>query len=280
MSDIGSHKISDAELLVAYLDDALDEETRDETAQRLKEEPELQALFEELSEGERPLRTVFDLLLKDAPTERMERMLEEIDHADADDGGIGAMGYAMAAGIALALFVAGVLAGRMSVPAIPDGPAVELAGKGGDHETEAMAEHSGWRQSVAEYLALYERRSFELMPDNREVQTKTLKRLSDATSGDYSLEKLTTDKMQFKRGQLLNFKGKPLLQFFYLYEGAEPVAFCIIENGETDKTPAHERRNGFNIVHWVSGGRAFMLIGKVDAAALTALAATYAGKFG
>jgi anti-sigma factor RsiW len=77
----------------------------------------------------------------------------------------------------------------------------------------------------------------------------------------------------------LQYDGAPLGEIAYL-DGATPVAFCITRNGETDAPLAASTRDGFSVASWAQGGRGFMLIGKIPAERLDALARSLKEKTG
>lgn len=89
---------------------------------------------------------------------------------------------------------------------------------------------------------------------------------------DLSVAEVSVAPLQFKRAELLNFKGKPLVQMAYLFNGDTPASFCIIKSGKPAHGVMSDRREGLNIVHWRSKDFGFMVIGDVPGEELREIA--------
>ena len=135
----------------------------------------------------------------------------------------------------------------------------------------APPEAPGWRQVVAEYQGLMTSETLAAIPDNRDAVATELSAASGKLSLDLDPGKLALPNAELKRAELLDFRGKPLVQVAYLADN-QPVALCIIANGQADKPAAFETREGFNIVFWTDNGRGYMLIGKLPRETLEAYA--------
>lgn len=290
MNEIETHNLSDEELLVAYLDGALDAETRAEIERRLEASPELSALLQSMDISALDLEPSFDALLAEAPQEKLRKNLETAHLVASQPQATGAIGWgagrmAAAAVLMLAMFGAGYLLGVVS-PVVPNQTAkIEKPKTGPDTgsvsaPTKLASNAKGWRQAVADYMALYERRTLELVPRDDLTKDRNLSRLSEITGAKYSRENLGVGGLEYKRGQLLEFKSMPLLQFAFLSDEKKPVALCIVKNMEADKPLAFERRSGLNIVHWARGGRAFMLIGDLGEDEIRRLGQIYLDRLG
>ena len=95
--------------------------------------------------------------------------------------------------------------------------------------------------------------------------------LSQKLGAPLNVERLQLDGLSLHVAIPLQYEGAPLGEIGYL-DGATPVAFCILRDGEPDAALATSSRNGFAVAAWAQGGRGFMLIGKVPAERLTMLA--------
>ncbi len=131
-----------------------------------------------------------------------------------------------------------------------------------------------WREAVAEYQVLYAAETLKWNAVAPAVVDTTLKRLSDRIGVTLTRQALKLPTADFKRGQMLTFGARPLVQLAYLYDGTVPVAFCITRDGAPDADLASEVREGLPIVHWAKGGTSYMVIGDVAKAQLATMAQT------
>jgi hypothetical protein len=114
------------------------------------------------------------------------------------------------------------------------------------------------------------------IPDDAGAVAAELSAAGGKLSLDLDPAKLALPDAALKRAEILDFRGKPLVQVAYLTGDSGPIALCIIANGQPDKAAAFETREGFNIVFWTDDGRGYMLIGKVPRDTLEAYAGTLA----
>jgi anti-sigma factor RsiW len=248
--------------LTAYLDGELDEAERAALDARLASDPSLRARLEALRAAADRTRLAFAALLETAPVASMRSRLDlALAAAPARAGApwrqrVGAI----AAAAAIVAFAAGLGAGRWSV------------GSG-----EGLAESDDWRQAVAEYMALYTPESFGEAASPR--LGDELASLSRRLGAPLDVDRLKIDDLSLRRVELLQYDGAPLGQIGYL-DGATPVAFCILRDGEPDAAFATSSRDGFAVASWAQGGRGFMLIGKIPVDRLTALARSLKEKTG
>ena len=131
-----------------------------------------------------------------------------------------------------------------------------------------------WREAVAEYQVLYAAETLKWNAVAPAVVDTTLKRLSDRIGVTLTRQALKLPMADFKRGQMLTFGARPLVQLAYLHRGAMPVAFCSTRDGAPDADLASEVREGLSIVHWAKGGTSYMVIGDVPTAQLATIAQT------
>ena len=126
-------------------------------------------------------------------------------------------------------------------------------------------------------MALYTPESFgEAVSPKLDEEIATLSRRLGAP---LDVDRLQVDDLSLRRAELLQYDGAPLGQIGYL-DGATPVAFCILRDGEPNAPLASESRDGFAVASWANGGRGFMLVGKVPVARLTTLARSLKEKTG
>ena len=248
--------------LTAYLDGELDEAERAALDARLGADSTLRARLEALRVAADRTRLAFATLLETAPVADMRARLNA---ALAGSPVRAAPPWrprvaAIAAAAAIIAFAVGLGAGRWSV------------GSG-----DGLAERDNWRQAVVEYMALYTPESFgEAVSPRLGDELASLSRRLEAP---LDVDRLKVDDLSPRRAELLQYDGAPLGQIGYL-DGATPVAFCILRDGEPDAALATSSRRGFAVASWAQGGRGFMLIGKIPLDRLTALAHSLKEKTG
>ncbi len=248
--------------LTAYLDGELDDAERAALEARLRNDPTLRARLDALSAAADRTRLAFATLLETAPLADMRTRLDAALAAPPARARPPARRrvVAIAAAAAIVAFGAGLTAGRWSV------------GFGG-----GLAERDDWRQAVVEYMALYTPESFGETASPRLGAELAL--ASRRLAAPLDVDRLKVDDLSPRRVELLQYDGAPLGQIGYL-DGATPVAFCILRDGEPDASLTTSSRGGFAVASWAQGGRGFMLIGKIPVERLTTLARSLKEKTG
>ena len=265
MADSANSDLPTDGVLVAYLDGELDGDERARIEARLAGDARLSARLDALERGGRHVAEAFDALLAAAPNERLDAMLTRVVKERGRKAPL--LRRSMAAAAAIALFVAGAVVGYVVPQFTPDEPA-----------TVAQEQRPGWRQVVAEYLALTTSDTLAVIPDSPAVLLDELTAVGAKLALDLSLDKLKLPNIQLKRAQLFEFNGKPLAQLSYASKDTGPIVLCIIVNGQADAGLAFEVREGSNIVFWAKDGRGYMLIGKSPRETLEALAGEAAAR--
>ncbi len=259
--------------LVAYLDGQLEGDLSEYVEREVKMDRGLDARLEMLSQGMRPFDEAYDMLLYEAPKKRLKQILQlaiepppppveetepepepviepivsQVEEASREPWG----GWRkLAAAFAFfAVFAAGLITSRfVDMPGDP--PRVTLAPAA-----------RGWRAAVAEYQALFVKETLVNASLDGQAQSANLRTALSHIGLDLSFDKVSVDPLDFKRVEVLNFKGKPLVQMAYLMHGDTPVSFCIIKSGKPAHGMKSERREGLNIVHWRSKDHGYMIIG-------------------
>jgi anti-sigma factor RsiW len=257
-------KIND-ETLTAFLDGELDDAAAAEVAGQIEADVALKARLSALELNVAPIRQAYLGLEETAPLDALRAAIRTSEiapiaaNSNAKGWGNPAIAAACAACIALGIFLSPLLASL-----IPNqtNSATDIA---------ATAEKS-WRQSVAEYQALYASETLTLNPQDPAKQDETLAKLSARIGVPLERAKLQIDNASFERGQLLSYDGKPLVQLAFLHRGDKPVAVCLIANGAKDAAPASEVRKDMPLIHWAKGGVSYMVIGQIEAGELAAMA--------
>ena len=247
--------------LVAFLDGELSPADRARVARHLAEDPQARERLMLLEAGGLALRDAFDALLVEAP----QAMLSQLPGPPARSRPLRARGPwlqgAMAIAAAVVLFCSGIAVDRL------------WPGSHAGHEIgSSAASTEDWRQAVAEYLTLYSGETLASIPDSEDMRSRELATVATRVGVPLSLRQVSLPGLDFKRAQLLEYDGKPLGQLAYLDPQGGPTFLCIMADGQADAPRRTERREGFNVVFWSRGGRAFMLIGPGAATTLQSLA--------
>jgi anti-sigma factor RsiW len=244
--------------LTGYLDGELTGEERRALEARLAADASLRARRDLLA-GARPSPEAFDLLLADAPEDRLNAILDSTRPARPAV----AWQRRRFAAIAAALLLI-VIGGAI-------GFGVSHLIKPGNVE---IAEPANWRAVVAEYLALYTDDTLAAIPDDPALRTTELANVGAKLSLHLTPEDVALPGMTLKIAQLLEFRGMPLAQIAYRSESDGPAAFCIIANGKPDRPVTLEQRDGWNIAFWNADGLGYMVIGRGAPETVETLATT------
>ena len=134
---------------------------------------------------------------------------------------------------------------------------------GDSDSNKNMAEN--WIAEVANYQLLYVRETVTPAPPLSNKQQLALqKKLSDALDGSLVIPDLSKQQLDFRRGQLLDVNGKPLVQLAYLPKNGLPVALCVLKNNAKDSLPKSGESRGLSYIEWSKNGLSYVLIGKTD----------------
>jgi anti-sigma factor RsiW len=260
----------DDALLVAFIDRELDESARHALEARLAADADLRARLTLLQNGGRPFAPAFQALLDEAPVERLKAAIAAFDPREAPPVRRSPTFRLSRLGIAAAivLFCAGIAIGRYA-------PAW-LAPSRLEATASANGQQEDWRQSVAEYMALYTSDTFETAAGGQEG---VLTAIGAKVGLELKPERIALANLQFKGAQILSFDGAPLGELGYVDAATGPVLFCIINSSEPDAAMIAEKRRGFAVMSWAQAGRGYMLIGRLPANKMAGLADSLRRRF-
>ncbi|NBB09502.1 anti-sigma factor [Pseudomonas sp. SLFW] len=237
-----THAPPSDEWLVAWLDDELDREQRQSIDDLLRTDASVAARFERLKRSDLPFREAFDSVLDDAPTARLQHMLDGLPAAAAPPKpALSRRGFlAMAA----TFVVAGIAADRLFM-------GVQSPKSGG-----------GWRGSVAEYMALYTPQTLDNLTADRSSHVSQLSSVGQQLGLALNPEMVALPGAEFRRAQILDYDGVLIGQLTYLDARHGPLALCINQARTGSETLGREQRLGLNVVYWSNTRQDFMLVGK------------------
>jgi anti-sigma factor RsiW len=252
-------EIDDDALLVAYIDDQLDQSARAALRTRLVVEPLLRARFERLAAGGLPFDRAFEALLAEAPVEKLSSRLQASVGGQAPPARRTAKTWrAVAVGLcALALLFMGWGLARL-YPA-------------------SSESDDDWRRSVADYVSLYTAETFAHPPDAA-TSRAALDQLSETLGLPLSPASIALPNLTFRRADLLTYDGAPLGQIAYI-DADGPIVFCIIRNDEKDAPVKTEKHEDLVIASWAHGRRGYLVAGRTSRERIAALAETLSARF-
>lgn len=163
--------------------------------------------------------------------------------------GFGAAALSIAAGIAL---VVGIAAGSWI----------------------AQPKPAGWVDYVAAYQVLYSNSTLAHIDQTPDAKQSELDRVTASIGKDIPLDALEGfPELDYKRAQILNFKGRALVQLAFATSTGEPLALCIIRSTKgQDTAPTVITKEGLSTAKWSSGTHDYLLIGGTDDALVSRIA--------
>jgi len=137
-----------------------------------------------------------------------------------------------------AAIAASFAAGVWITPIVrPDTPPLPIAATG------------GWIDSIASYQALYVTQTLATAMPNPAETSDVLAQAQNAL-GVAMAPATDVAALDFKRAQMLGFKGKPLLQMAYLSADGTPFALCVTTVSGDDRGAKTTQSHGLTGVSW------------------------------
>ncbi|SAL49799.1 anti-sigma factor family protein [Caballeronia humi] len=240
----------DDALLMSYVDGELPPEQRTEVEAAIAHSDELSAKVALLRASCLPYRAAYERQAVPPVPESLTRRIEELvsvttPRQRGSERSIRRwpMQWAAAAFVAGAI-CSGVLTGYLS-GANPFRPGVDP-----------------WVRSVADYQVLYGR---DTVANIREDKLSTEQVLADIRQRDgmpVNVPDLRQAGLKFKRVQRLNYHDRPLVQMVYLPDRGDPVALCVIEDGQGDAPVRSQQVGEMKTVTWRANRLAYVLLAK------------------
>ncbi|MGH1441198.1 MAG: anti-sigma factor family protein [Cellvibrionaceae bacterium] len=238
-------KFTDEEL-TAYLDGEYEYTRADEIKKALAHDQNLKTRLEQLSFGKEDLRMAFDDILDVAPDlEPIQEQEAQAKSAFQTRSKIWQPSFASAAAFALICFGLG-LGSHFILP-----------------KAEAL---NGWQAYVAAYQALYINSTLSHIDNDNEQKAIELQRVSSALGKEIVLDNINSlQQLDYKRAQILGYKGQPLAQLTFLSSTDAPIALCIIRSQSTALREINMTElEGMSSASWEKEGYSYLLIGGND----------------
>lgn len=139
-------------------------------------------------------------------------------------------------------------------------------------------ERPGWREYVAAYQALYSNVTLAHIEQTDAAKQAELTRVAAAVGKTVAVDTLQTmPEVEYKRAQILSFKGQALIQLAFLTSTGEPVALCVLRaSGKETAAPRLRMMEGMSAAAWSGGGYEYLLIGGTDSALVSRMASEFA----
>ena len=236
------------EELTAFLDGESDAALSAQIASAVDDDAALQKRLAELDLQLAPIKASFDALLGAAP--KMDALPETVPQNTGVSSG--KLVAAMAASL-----VIGALIGKWVLPG---------------------EEPRNWRDYAAAYHVLYVNGTLADVENSAAETSATLAHLGSVVGHDLSAAPLDTV-LDFKRGQVLGYQGRVMIQLAYLSPLGDPVALCLVRTDAADSDIEMTALEGLAAAKWQREGIAYLLIGGTDTGLIAQAAARLSASF-
>ena len=154
---------------------------------------------------------------------------------------------------------------RWMMPAIAASLLVAMVSFGG-WQYWLKAEERDWKDYVAAYQFLYTTNTLSNVQNSDLVKQQELDRVGAAIGKEISVAKVSEfSEVEYKRAQVLGYKGKALVQLTFLSSTGKPIALCILRTGTQDnKAVEFSELEGMRAASWKNGSYDYLLIGGED----------------
>lgn len=240
------------EMLVAYLDNQLNDSQSQQVEKMLNEDPELQERLNQLDSASVDFAAAFSPLLDEAPLKSMQDKLAVRPQAGSQ-------------GISRRTLIAATLS------------ALAIGLVGGMKGKRLFDNDDGWRDTVAQYMALYTRETLSGSHLTPAAASEQLALVSQSLGLQLNATALTLADSEFKGARMLSYDGVSIAQLVWQDQQSGPLALCITAASQPeDAAFSQEKRRGMNVVYWRQQHYKFMLIGHNSAGKLREMAQSLA----
>ena len=240
----------DETTLLAYVDGTLDAAQAHEVETALASDAAAREMLEQMRAMPGSLREAFDSTLARPLSPKYAELIlsRRLERAPKMQ-----LRYPHAVIAALVLFVVGV--------------GVGLFASDWRYSKSSMIEES-WVSAVVDYQVLYGRETLNRPDASTRETSQTERRLTQQLGHSVVVPDLRKFGLAFKRGQLLDFQGVPVIQLAYLPAMGKPVAYCISRERGPDIPPVLGHDKGLTYLHWREAGYGHILVGAASNADL------------
>lgn len=126
----------------------------------------------------------------------------------------------------------------------------------------AMAGVPTWIARVVDYHTLYDRETVGTSKASQADVVRLQARFSDLMKQTVTVPDLEATDLEFRRGQILKFRGSPIVQLAYLPDRTgRPVALCLTPSSQEDSAPSYSELRGMGVVRWTRDKIDYVMVG-------------------
>ena len=167
---------------------------------------------------------------------------------------------------------AGYVVGQSNRPSVTDDSVFPGSSLAGATWVDSDDPVPGWVEQAANYQAMYVTDTLAHTPTETTSPVQLEQRLSAALGAAVRVPSLPAA-LQFKRGQVLESGGQPVIQLAWLHDNGEPVAVCVTAAGKLDSDGmAKDLQSGqlqqLRFVTWRQAGLEYVIMGRFEHARL------------
>ncbi|MEP3197428.1 MAG: hypothetical protein ABJO57_06125 [Lentilitoribacter sp.] len=242
------HNFTD-EQLVAFLDGEFDHTPADEIKAAMAHSDALNARLKQLTLNKSTMSDAFGALSQTAPS------YDDIMGADNTKPANDNAGFLKIAAVALIALGVGFFASSII----------------------KQDKLDGWQEYVAAYQALYATDTLAHVNNDDLMIENELKRVSEKIDAEITIADLEIDEgLTYKRGQLLEYQGRPLVQLAFLSSDGKPIALCIMKSQTSSITELNMREiERMQSAYWSDGNLDYFLIGPVSESKIEGFATAF-----
>ncbi len=255
------------EILVAYLDGALDWQTRGEVEAWIEHDAALRDRLLSLAMSAGLLRAAFDPVLHEPVPERLlaaarGKTLPAVrnlvgngkKHEPRYFAGRPWTHWAAAAGVA-GLLIGGGFGYFVAGPITAQQQAAQLAS-------------ANWLDNIAAYHKLFVKAGADdvALADVPAKAAAGVRKAVEKLPPNFRRPNLQPWGLQFQGARFLFIEGQPATQLFYTTSNKAlgPLTVVIAVTTKPDLAPTFDRRDGLNVLYWRHHGHAYALVGSAD----------------
>jgi len=125
-----------------------------------------------------------------------------------------------------------------------------------------MAGVPTWIARVVDYHTLYDRETVGTSKASPDDVVRLQARFSDLMQQTITVPDLDATDLEFRRGQVLKFRGSPIVQLAYLPDRTgRPVALCLTPSSQADSAPSYSELRGMGVVRWTRDKIDYVMVG-------------------
>ena len=239
-------------LLLAYVDEQLPDDERDKVEDLIHSDAQVRQQVEQLRLSNLPFQDAFNPALGQSISADLLRQIEQWQVEDNLEPAASKPGKSSRWGYAASLIIGAMFGLGIAYWTPQD-------------SSRAVAP---WLAQVASYHELYVRETIATAEADVATNTRLRQRMRQIFNTQIEIPDLTTLGFTFKRGQVLQIEGSPLIQLAYLPQQGGPVVLCLTRRDEPDHKIEYGTSHNLQFANWSQNGISYVLLGSFDSDAL------------